>query len=361
MKFYLFIAGIVFGSLATQSKGQDLGSLLREEKSLLDALDRYVFEVRRADAAVKSAETAKKLAEERLAEATAAYEAAQKRLQAAKERFSATLRLLAAIRPYGAVATLLLGPDGDDVVLRKVLSERLAKQQLSEIAELVKAAEEAASAQTKALAERASAHAAVRAEKEARQRLESEMQARKQLLMALERDREIAQQHAKELAEADRSMINEITSRLSRQTAPVPFEKLKGRVRNPLAGSRVAIPFGDIVHPRFKTVTPHPGVTLTYKGDVRNVRAVAFGKVVFAGLMRGFGLTVVLDHASGYFTVYAGLANTAVSEGQVVREGDILGKVERLPGDDAVNLYFEIRRGSDPLNPMDYLASQKGI
>jgi murein DD-endopeptidase MepM/ murein hydrolase activator NlpD len=85
------------------------------------------------------------------------------------------------------------------------------------------------------------------------------------------------------------------------------------------------------------------------------VRSIAFGRVAWSGRMRGFGTTVVLDHASGWYSVYAGMSSLEVIPGQVVREGDILGKVERTPGDPGVRLYFELRSGDTAVDPLPYL------
>jgi septal ring factor EnvC (AmiA/AmiB activator) len=355
----LLAAASLLLALPCPAQQRDVTSLLREEKSVLDALDRYVFEARKAEAAMKAAEASKATTEQRLATAARAHEVATARADAARARLAGTLRLVAAASPYGTAATLFLGPDGDDVVRRKALADRLAARQGRELAELTKVSDEAAAAQLRAGIERANAHATAAAEREARARLEEETAARRALLDALDKDRQLAQRHATELAAADRAMVEDIVARLSRKPAPVPFETLKGRVRNPLAGARVAVPFGDIVHPRFKTITPHPGVTLAFPGDSRNVRSVAFGKVAFVGMMRGFGLTVVVDHASGWFTVYAGLGGASASQGYVVREGDLLGRVERAPGDDTARLYFELRRGTEAIDPAPYLAGEK--
>ena len=61
--------------------------------------------------------------------------------------------------------------------------------------------------------------------------------------------------------------------------------------------------------------------------------------------MRGFGTTVVVDHASGWYSVYAGLS-TLRFDGEVVRQGQVLAQVQAAPGDLEVTMYFELRKGS---------------
>ena len=343
-------------SSVARAQSPDLKAVLVEEKSVLDALDRAVFEARRADLAMKSAEAARAGTEERLRTAQAGLRTAQKARDEAGARLQATLRLVAAARPYGTAASLLLGPEGDDLVRRRALTDRLAARQAGELATMLKAADLAAVAELRAGIERANVYATTAAEKEARERLDTETKARRTLLAALEHDRALALRRATELGASVRSMVADVEGRLSRRPALVPFDRLVGKVRLPMAGAKVAVPFGDVVHPVFKTATPHPGLTLEFAGEVRNVRAVAFGRVVFVGHMRGFGTTVVVDHASGYYTVYAGFSSVAVAMDAIVRDGDLLGRVDRDPGDDAVRLYFEIRHGAEALDPAPFLA-----
>lgn len=338
----------------------DLPGILREEQSILAALDRHVFEARRAEAALRAAESAKGTAEARAAAARQVMEQAMRDQAVAAGRLRDTLRLMAAAAPYGTAVAMLLAPEGDEVCRRNALMARIAARQAREVEALAAAADAAVAAEFRAGIERANAHAVAAAEREARERLEVETGERLKLLAALEKDRALAMRHAQELTAVERALAAEIEQKLSRRAAPVPFESLRGRMRNPMADSRVEVPFGDRIHPVFRTATPHPGLTLRHSGPVRNVRAVAFGRVVHVGPVRGLGNTVVLDHASGWYTVYAGLADVSVTVDAVVREGDLLGRAERAPGDDATRMYFELRRGPVAVDPAPFLARGKG-
>ncbi|MBM4394989.1 MAG: M23 family metallopeptidase [Deltaproteobacteria bacterium] len=353
------LAAIVLRPAPARADPDDLRALLREEQSVLAALDRHVFEARRADAAVKASESARAAAEARATAAREVLAAAKRDEAAARALLLDSLRLAAAAAPYGTAATLLLGPEGEEVSRRRALVDRLAARQAREMESLGRASDLAAAAEFRAGIERANAYAIAAAEREARDRLATETTARQALLAALEKDRALAQRHATEIGAVERALVAEIERRLSSRPSAVPFESLRGRLRNPMAESRVELPFGDRVHPTFKTVTPHPGLTLRFDGAVRNVRAVAFGRAVHVGAVRGLGTTVVLDHASGWYTVYAGLTGTGIAEGAIVREGDLVGQVERAPGDEAARLYFELRRGSEAIDPAPFMARRR--
>jgi murein DD-endopeptidase MepM/ murein hydrolase activator NlpD len=345
-------------SIAAQPR--DLESILKEEGSVLDALDRAVFEGRRAETAMRQAEEAGAEAQARLAIAQAELSVSASRADEARRRLLATLRLGAAARPFGIAATLLAGMNVDEGVRRQAMLARLATRQAKDLATLVRASEAAEVAEFKAVIERANTAVMAQVAASARARLASEVESRRTLLAALEKDRALEQRRSNEMAASQRDLVRAIEARLSREAAPVQFESLKGKVRWPLVGARVAVPFGDVVHPVFRTVTPHPGLTLAFDGGrVRNVRAVAFGRVVWAGRMRGYGSTVVLDHASGYYTIYAGLSEILVEEGDIVAEFAIVGQVDREPGAADVRMYFELRKGEEPLDPAGFLAGAK--
>lgn len=376
----LVACGLALGRPATAQAGPpagpppDLASLLREETSILDALDRAVFEIRRAEMDLQNAIEAQTRLEARQAGALHALAETHAREVETRTRLHATLRLLAASGRPDVLRVLFGADEADEEARRDALLKRLSARQAVEWKAYTEAVEAARVVEFRAAIERANAHAAAQAAREARTRLETEARARREILAVLERDRALATRHAREVAQAHRDLVQAVQARLSSAPGPVDLHRLRGRLRWPLAGARVAIPFGDVVHPQFRTVTPHPGVTLAFRsvcparrpaatcphGNERNVRAVAFGRVVFAGRMRGYGSTVVLDHASGYYTVYGGLATVTVSEGAIVREGDLLGRVERVPGEEDLRLYFEVRRGREALDPAPFLATGDG-
>ena len=79
------------------------------------------------------------------------------------------------------------------------------------------------------------------------------------------------------------------------------------------------------------------------------------GRVAFSGAVKGYGELIIVDHGSRFYTVSAHLSDRSKSEGDTVRKGDVLGTVGEkgaaIPG----RLYFEVRRGGTPLDPMKWL------
>ncbi|MDH7475918.1 MAG: M23 family metallopeptidase [Microgenomates group bacterium] len=80
------------------------------------------------------------------------------------------------------------------------------------------------------------------------------------------------------------------------------------------------------------------------------------GTVVFAGCVRyGYGCHIIIDHANGYQTLYAHLANIDVSPGQGVTQGQKIGNVGSTGHSTGPHLHFEIRSGGSLLNPLNFL------
>jgi septal ring factor EnvC (AmiA/AmiB activator) len=100
--------------------------------------------------------------------------------------------------------------------------------------------------------------------------------------------------------------------------------------------------------------TTHSGVTISAPLG-QKVTAVARGRVVHAGWLRGFGQLLILDHGGGYHTLLAHLSRTTAQTGDEVAEGDVIafvGDSESLTGP---CLYFELRAKGRPVNPARWL------
>jgi septal ring factor EnvC (AmiA/AmiB activator) len=77
------------------------------------------------------------------------------------------------------------------------------------------------------------------------------------------------------------------------------------------------------------------------------VHAVAPGRVVSAGQLGTYGLTVIIDHGGGDYTIYGSLARADVRAQQPVNKGDVIGTVGISDPDQPPHLHFEIRHGTD--------------
>ena len=104
----------------------------------------------------------------------------------------------------------------------------------------------------------------------------------------------------------------------------------------------------------FGTETLRKGVEFEAAAG-ETVRAVAPGAVRFAGWFRGYGKLVIMDHGDDYFTVVSHLEESFVRVGDTLSEGDTIGSVGDTGSLTGPSLYFEIRSGSEPQDPGDWL------
>ena len=105
----------------------------------------------------------------------------------------------------------------------------------------------------------------------------------------------------------------------------------------------------------------HPGVDIDGStGDP--VVAAAAGTVEIAGRApagySGYGILVVIDHGGGVHSLYAHLSAVAVHAGQVVVPGQRVGSIGATGEATGSHLHFEVRRGSTPINPLQWLAGR---
>lgn len=86
------------------------------------------------------------------------------------------------------------------------------------------------------------------------------------------------------------------------------------------------------------------------------VKAVASGHVVFADWMRGFGNLIIIDHGNNYLSVYGYNQSVTRRVGDSVKTGEVIARAGSTGGQVEPALYFEIRQGSSPVNPLQWLA-----
>jgi septal ring factor EnvC (AmiA/AmiB activator) len=147
----------------------------------------------------------------------------------------------------------------------------------------------------------------------------------------------------------------------SRPARPAPgdapsgagFASLRGRLTWPADG-RVVAEYGPQVNPRFGTKTFRNGIDIE-ANEGSNIAAVFPGHVVYTGWFRGYGNLIIVDHGGEYYTVYAHAADIRVTEGDEVKQGQIIGTVGDTGSLQGPRLYFEVRHEGKPQDPAQWL------
>ncbi|MCI5145567.1 MAG: M23 family metallopeptidase [Candidatus Electrothrix sp. AR3] len=89
-----------------------------------------------------------------------------------------------------------------------------------------------------------------------------------------------------------------------------------------------------------------------------SVVAIYEGQVMFTGYRRGYGNAVIIDHGGNYFTLSAHLDAIFVREGDQVEQNQQLGTSGDIATLYEPGLYFEIRQGSTPLDPLKWIQTE---
>ena len=125
---------------------------------------------------------------------------------------------------------------------------------------------------------------------------------------------------------------------------------------------------GDLVF-RFGPERRPNGVVLRYNGigiaapAGTNVKTVEAGTVEVAGALEGYGQSVVIGHGGGYYTLYLRLRTLAVTVGQQVTAGQLLGTVGGEGTPEGPHLEFQVRTPGPtgapiPVDPLNWLRSR---
>ena len=125
-----------------------------------------------------------------------------------------------------------------------------------------------------------------------------------------------------------------------------------GRLDWPVDGS-VLYRFGRVVNPN-NTTTRWNGIGIAAPAGTA-VRSVAPGTVVSVGQLGTYGLTVIVQHGAGDYSVYASLAGASVRTGAAIRKSDVVGTVGVSDPDLRPHLHFEIRPQGRAVDPESWL------
>lgn len=133
------------------------------------------------------------------------------------------------------------------------------------------------------------------------------------------------------------------------------FSALKGKMIWPLHKGKIIRKFGENKNKKLNTITLNYGIDIKSSGD-KNVRCVGEGVVSAIDWLPGYGNIIIVSHKENFRTVYGHLSEIFVSEGDKVKGGTVLAKVdESIEGE---ILHFEIWQARDKQNPELWLAKK---
>lgn len=129
-----------------------------------------------------------------------------------------------------------------------------------------------------------------------------------------------------------------------------------GRLDWPVEGT-ILYSFGRVVNPN-NTTTRWNGIGIAAP-EGTPVRTVAAGRVVVAEPFGTYGLTVIVQHGGGDYSVYGSLQSLAVSKGAAVSKGQVIGYVGSADPELPPHLHFEIRPQGRAVDPLAWLRGER--
>ncbi|TEW53572.1 peptidase M23 [Psychromonas sp. RZ22] len=156
----------------------------------------------------------------------------------------------------------------------------------------------------------------------------------------------------RELAAAKKQAANKFKIRTESQTHS-RFAKNKNKLKWPIQG-KVLHTFGSSRSSQVKW----KGIAIA-ANEGEKVRAVATGRVLFAGYFKGYGMVIALDHSDNYITLYGYNQTLLQKTGDVVFEGDAIALAGHSGGQDKNSLYFELSHKGKAQDPLNWLAPRR--
>jgi murein DD-endopeptidase MepM/ murein hydrolase activator NlpD len=176
---------------------------------------------------------------------------------------------------------------------------------------------------------------------------------KKVLLGSVEQEKDKYEQALNELEQSSKEIENYIRSRSSGSSGG--SAKGTGKFTWPIPGYKtISSAFGMRYHPILKTRKLHTGEDISaVKGAT--IVAADSGTVILAGWQTGYGKTTIIDHGNGITTLYGHQDDWLVSEGDVVKKGQPIGKADSTGWSTGHHLHFEVRKNGTPVSPLSYL------
>ena len=277
----------------------------------------------------------------------------------ARARLQARMRALY-VGGEGGTARALLGAEGfEELALRRRFLQKLTDNDgklVDDVARTERAVRDRRERLRQATEEAAFT---ARQIEEQRALIEATRGERQAAIARITSEKSLAKRQEKELEDKHQqlaALVERLVEEAHRRNVAQPLLKkgilAKGRLPWPVEGT-VIRKFGVVVD-KDKAEMVSNGIEIRAEMNTP-VAAVADGKVVHVGWLRGFGRVVIVDHGEGHHTISAHLSKPLVNRGDEVKRGQTIGLVGDTESFSGPMLYFELRENGRPRNPSPYL------
>ncbi len=188
--------------------------------------------------------------------------------------------------------------------------------------------------------------------------IEQSRQEKEELLAQIRTQTKLHEQAAQEIGKAAGDLSAQLsTMKQKREILSQGFLMNKGKLPPPVAG-KVLTRYGESKKNRMGVEGISSGITIEAP-DGTKVKAIFEGTINYAGYLRGYGNTIIIDHGFHYYTVVSRVEKLLKKEGDTVMAGEEIGVMGETATLMEEGLYFEIRHASKTEDPLLWLDKNK--
>ncbi|MES2310931.1 MAG: peptidoglycan DD-metalloendopeptidase family protein [Pseudomonadota bacterium] len=115
---------------------------------------------------------------------------------------------------------------------------------------------------------------------------------------------------------------------------------------------------GNLPWPASGVVNSYGSGVLIKAGGGSEIHAVARGRVIYAGFLRGYGMLLIVNHGNGWMSMYGNNETLLHGVGDQVDAGEAIGTASAPTGINT-GVYFELRKGGQPVDPRSWLSQRR--
>jgi septal ring factor EnvC (AmiA/AmiB activator) len=123
-------------------------------------------------------------------------------------------------------------------------------------------------------------------------------------------------------------------------------------------GSATADIRGNLPWPASGVVNSYGNGVLIKANGGSEIHAVARGRVIYAGFLRGYGMLLIVNHGNGWMSMYGNNETLLHGVGDQVEVGEAIGTASPPIGTNT-GVYFELRKDSQPVDPRSWLSQRR--
>jgi murein hydrolase activator len=82
----------------------------------------------------------------------------------------------------------------------------------------------------------------------------------------------------------------------------------------------------------------------------QEIRAISSGQVAYSGWFNGYGMLLIIDHGSGYMSLYGNIGSSHKKNSDIVKAGEVIATTGKIDNENP-GFYFSIRYNGRPVNP----------